>query len=68
MGSAGKNSDLVSIVSATVGNIPAFRNAEEKNQYFDSLNQSCHRRGNSVLSMSARVSKQGGRAWAKGGS
>lgn len=30
VGSAGQNSDLVSIVSATVGNIPAFRNAEEK--------------------------------------
>lgn len=30
MGSLGKNSDLVSVVSATVDNIPAFRNAEEK--------------------------------------
>lgn len=68
MGSAGKNLDLVSIVSATVGNIPAFRNAEEKNQYFDSHNQSRHRSGNSVLSVSARVSKQGGRVWGKGGS
>lgn len=32
VGLAGQNSDLVSVVSATVGNIPAFRNAEEKKE------------------------------------